>query len=144
MPALSLDITNLEAQPQAAEALMAFAGKDNVLLFDAPLGSGKTTFIKSLCRTLGVADAISSPTYSIVNEYAGEDGRRIFHFDLYRLKSIDELYDIGFEEYLSADALLLIEWPGLAMPFFNNFVKIAIQMENNKRYIYAEKFSSHA
>lgn len=144
MPVLKIDITDLQSQPQAANALLAFAGEDRVLLFDAPMGSGKTTFIKSLCRSLGVTDAVSSPTYSIVNEYIAADGRPIFHFDLYRLKGTSELYDLGFEEYLSRDALVLVEWPEMAMPFFNNFVKIAIRLENNKRYIYAEKFSDHA
>lgn len=144
MPAFNLDITDIQGQPQAARELLAFAGNNQVLLFNAPMGSGKTTFIKSLCRSLGVTDPVSSPTYSIVNEYAAADGSRIFHFDLYRLKHTSELYDLGFEEYLGGNALVLVEWPELAMPFFNNFVKIAIQMENNKRYIYAEKFSDHA
>ncbi len=81
-----------------------------VLLFFGEMGVGKTTLIKELCNTLGIKDPISSPTYSIVNEYEGNNNL-IYHFDFYRIKSEDEAYAIGFEEYAYSDAWIFIEWP---------------------------------
>ncbi|WP_455170341.1 tRNA (adenosine(37)-N6)-threonylcarbamoyltransferase complex ATPase subunit type 1 TsaE [Aegicerativicinus sediminis] len=82
----------------------------NVVLFYGEMGAGKTTLIKALVKELGSADDVSSPTYSLVNEYQGEDSL-IFHFDLYRLKSVEEALDMGFEEYLNPDDVIFIEWP---------------------------------
>lgn len=82
----------------------------NILLLKGNLGAGKTTFTQFLLKKLGSDDEVSSPTYSIVNEYNTPQGK-IFHFDLYRLKNIDEVYDIGMEEYLDNAFLCIIEWP---------------------------------
>ncbi|MFC7348246.1 tRNA (adenosine(37)-N6)-threonylcarbamoyltransferase complex ATPase subunit type 1 TsaE [Chryseobacterium zhengzhouense] len=82
----------------------------NILLLKGNLGAGKTTFTQFLLKNLGSDDEISSPTYSIVNEYNSPKGK-IYHFDLYRLKNIDEVYDIGIEEYLDNAFLCIIEWP---------------------------------
>lgn len=82
----------------------------NILLLKGNLGAGKTTFTQFLLKKLGSKDEVSSPTYSIVNEYSSPKGK-IFHFDLYRLKNIDEVYDIGIEEYLDNSFLCIIEWP---------------------------------
>ncbi len=81
-----------------------------ILLLKGNLGAGKTTFTQNLLRNLGSTDEVSSPTYAIVNEYDSPKGI-IFHFDLYRMKSIDEVYDIGIEEYLDNSFLCIIEWP---------------------------------
>lgn len=81
-----------------------------ILLLKGNLGAGKTTFTQFLLKNLGSSDKVSSPTYSIVNEYHSPKGN-IFHFDLYRLKNIDEVYDIGMEEYLDNAFLCIIEWP---------------------------------
>jgi tRNA threonylcarbamoyladenosine biosynthesis protein TsaE len=75
------------------------------------MGAGKTTLIKALCRSFGVTDEVSSPTFSLVNEYLTGDGKRIYHFDLYRVEDIEEVLDIGIEEYLESGSLCLIEWP---------------------------------
>lgn len=82
----------------------------NILLLKGNLGAGKTTFTQFLLKKLESEDEVSSPTYSIVNEYSSPKGK-IFHFDLYRLKNIDEVYDIGIEEYLDNSFLCIIEWP---------------------------------
>lgn len=82
----------------------------NILLLKGNLGAGKTTFTQFLLKKLGSADEVSSPTYSIVNEYNTPQGK-VYHFDLYRLKNIDEVYDIGIEEYLDNAFLCIIEWP---------------------------------
>lgn len=84
--------------------------KHNILLLKGNLGAGKTTFTQFLMKKLGSGDEVSSPTYSIVNEYNTQQGK-VFHFDLYRLKNIDEVYDIGIEEYLDNAFLCIIEWP---------------------------------
>lgn len=84
--------------------------KHNILLLKGNLGAGKTTFSQFLLKNLGSADEVSSPTYAIVNEYQSPKGK-IFHFDLYRMKSIEEVYDIGIEEYLDNAYLCIIEWP---------------------------------
>lgn len=84
--------------------------KHNILLLKGNLGAGKTTFTQFLLKALGSSDEVNSPTYSIVNEYSTPQGK-VFHFDLYRLKNIDEVYDIGIEEYLDNAFLCIIEWP---------------------------------
>ncbi|KMQ60080.1 ATPase [Chryseobacterium angstadtii] len=84
--------------------------KHNILLLKGNLGAGKTTFTQFLLKNLGSEDEVNSPTYSIVNEYNSPKGK-IYHFDLYRLKNIEEVYDIGIEEYLDNAFLCIIEWP---------------------------------
>jgi tRNA threonylcarbamoyladenosine biosynthesis protein TsaE len=96
---------------QAARVFVQQAGNDRLFAFFGRMGSGKTTFIKAICAELGVEDTISSPTYSIVNEYRMKDGTRIFHFDFYRIKSESEASDLGFEEYLDSGTWCFIEWP---------------------------------
>ncbi|MFD2562496.1 tRNA (adenosine(37)-N6)-threonylcarbamoyltransferase complex ATPase subunit type 1 TsaE [Aquimarina rubra] len=94
---------------QTAEELIKNA-KHKTFLFDAEMGVGKTTLIKEICKQLGVQDTISSPTYSLVNEYKGRKDT-IYHFDFYRIQDEEEAYDIGFEEYLDSGAWIFIEWP---------------------------------
>lgn len=81
-----------------------------VILFNGEMGVGKTTFIKALCKELGVHEATSSPTFSLVNEYQTDKGELIYHFDVYRLKSENEAYDMGMDEYLYSGAWNFIEW----------------------------------
>lgn len=96
--------------PVAASELLKFAEKERIFLFEGEMGAGKTTLIKSLCLALGMKETASSPTYSIVNEYVYPGGR-IYHFDFFRIKSQEEAFDIGFEEYLSSGEYCFIEWP---------------------------------
>lgn len=135
-----LDISDINLLPEAAKKLLEYCGDEKILLFSADMGCGKTTFIKSLCRVLGSDDVINSPTYSIVNEYKTKDGDSIYHFDLYRLKSSQELFEIGFEDYLQSNNYVLIEWPELAMPFIDKYIKVKISKSNNKRLMDAEKY----
>ena len=118
-----------------AAAYVLAGKKTDTLLFQAAMGTGKTTLIAAICRQLGVKDPISSPTFSIVNEYQGLY-TKIYHFDLYRIESIDELYDIGAEEYFYSTAIKLIEWPEKAIPIVNEFdvVKMSI-LSDHKRAI---------
>lgn len=139
MKTLTIDITDFSEHLKAAEHLISFAENEKVFLLDAPMGAGKTTFIKSLCQYLGVMDVMSSPTYSIVNEYHTKNNSKIFHFDLYRLQRPEELMDIGFEEYIDSGCYCFIEWPELGMTFISKFVKVSIEQKGNKRYLCAEK-----
>jgi tRNA threonylcarbamoyladenosine biosynthesis protein TsaE len=109
MEILIKDLSGIDA---AAKQFLAALGQRSVVAFYAPMGAGKTTFITAVCKALGVRnDAVSSPSFSIVNEYRGSDGQSIFHFDFYRIDKIAEALDIGFFEYIDSGSLCLIEWP---------------------------------
>jgi len=135
---LSIDISDLKELPAACKTLIDFAGNIKVFAFHGEMGAGKTTFIKSLCKYLGSDDNFSSPTYSIVNEYQCQSGK-IYHFDLYRLNSAEELFDIGFEEYIDSGNYCFIEWPEKALPFIQKtYLSIVINQNENNRYISAQ------
>lgn len=101
----------------------------NILLLKGNLGAGKTTFTQFLLKKLGSNDEVSSPTYAIVNEYHSPKGK-IFHFDLYRMKNIDEVYDIGMEEYLDNAFLCIIEWPEIYEEELADFPHHEMKIEN--------------
>ncbi|MET1056386.1 MAG: tRNA (adenosine(37)-N6)-threonylcarbamoyltransferase complex ATPase subunit type 1 TsaE [Pedobacter sp.] len=107
---MNLEVNSLTELNSLAKALFNFAGEDKVFIFEGEMGAGKTTFIKVLCEELGVKDVVSSPTFSIVNEYAAGNSI-IYHFDFYRIRDIREAYDIGYEEYFYSGHICLIEWP---------------------------------
>lgn len=88
-------------------------GSSRVIAFYGKMGAGKTTFIKAICQQLGVQDVITSPTFAIVNEYTAASGDPIYHFDFYRIRRIEEVYDMGYEDYFYSGNLCLIEWPEL-------------------------------
>jgi len=119
-----------------AQQIIEQAGNQKTFLFYGDMGAGKTTLIKSLCKQLGSNDNITSPTFSIVNQYNGE-GATIYHFDFYRLKNEHEALDIGFEEYLYSGNYCFIEWPEKIPNLLpDNFISISIQvMDNNTRQI---------
>jgi len=109
---MEIIIQNLEHINEAAKAFVENIGDHTVFAFYGKMGAGKTTFIKAICEELGVDDVITSPTFAIVNEYTAQDGP-VYHFDFYRIKKIEEVYDMGFEDYFYSGALCLIEWPEL-------------------------------
>lgn len=96
---------------EVARQLLADFKNNRVFTFSGTLGAGKTTFIKYLCKALGVGMQVSSPTFALVNEYGGERGHVIYHFDFYRVKNVREAYDMGYEEYLYSGNYCFIEWP---------------------------------
>ena len=112
---MELKINNIEEIGAVAEEFIRLAmQEDTVFAFNGQMGAGKTTFIKALCEALGVSEVVTSPTFSIVNEYrSDETGELIYHFDFYRIKKIDEAYDMGCEDYFYSGAVCLIEWPEL-------------------------------
>ena len=106
-------LSSLEALPVIAQQFIEeVLPWGDVFAFYAPMGTGKTTFIKTLCEALGVEDVINSPTFSIINEYRAEpSGELIYHFDCYRLERLSDALNLGVEDYLQSGALCLIEWP---------------------------------
>ena len=111
---MEIKITSLDHIHEAAREFIAAMGDNTVFAFYGKMGAGKTTFIKAVCEELGVTDVINSPTFAIVNEYRSEDaGELIYHFDFYRIKKLEEVYDMGYEDYFYSGALCFIEWPEL-------------------------------
>lgn len=110
---MEIKIDNLEHIHEAAREFIPAMGEGTVFAFYGHMGAGKTTFIKAVCECLGVEDVINSPTFAIVNEYRAESGELIYHFDFYRIKKLEEVYDMGYEDYFYSGALCFIEWPEL-------------------------------
>ena len=125
---MEIKINNLETIGQAARQFADNIGRARVFAFYGKMGAGKTTFIKAVCRCLGVEDVITSPTFAIVNEYTSDTtGDTIYHFDFYRIKKLDEVYDMGYEEYFYGRGLCFIEWPELVESLLpDDAVKVTI------------------
>lgn len=121
------DVDDLEDIAVKVSKLIESEGVDIVLLYGG-MGSGKTTFVRELCQVMEVVDSVTSPTFALVNEYERECGGMIFHFDFYRINKLEEVFDLGYEEYLYSGNLSLIEWPELVepiIPYDDPSIKIA-------------------
>lgn len=111
---MEITIASTDELHEAARQFVQAMGEHTVFAFYGKMGAGKTTFIKAVCEELGVTDVINSPTFAIVNEYRSDTtGELIYHFDFYRIKKLDEVYDMGYEDYFYSGALCFIEWPEL-------------------------------
>ncbi|HOD69282.1 MAG TPA: tRNA (adenosine(37)-N6)-threonylcarbamoyltransferase complex ATPase subunit type 1 TsaE [Bacteroidaceae bacterium] len=111
---MQLEITCLDKIDETAREFIGQMGNHTIFAFYGKMGAGKTTFIKAVCRELGVEDNVNSPSFAIINEYRSTAiAKPIYHFDFYRIKKIDEVFDLGYEEYFYSDALCFIEWPEL-------------------------------
>lgn len=132
-----ISLNSLDDLPEAASQFVKLINRHKVFAFYGQMGAGKTTLIKAICHKLGVNENITSPTFSIVNEYFTDSENTIYHFDCYRLKNIEEAYDIGAEEYLYSGNLCFIEWPERIKSILpENTVNIQINTINdNKREI---------
>lgn len=104
---------NIDQIDEAARTFLEALGNNKIVAFYGGMGAGKTTFIKAICRQLGVSDVITSPTFAIVNEYADRDDNPVYHFDFYRIKKVDEVRDLSFDDYIYSGYLCLMEWPEL-------------------------------
>lgn len=111
-----INIDSLEDIADAAKKFLAEAGDRRVFAFHGGMGAGKTTFIKALCSELGVTEVVASPTFAIVNEYMAQNGEPVYHFDLYRVKTMGEACDFGCEDYFYSGSYCFIEWPELVEP----------------------------
>ncbi|MGI4742474.1 MAG: tRNA (adenosine(37)-N6)-threonylcarbamoyltransferase complex ATPase subunit type 1 TsaE [Janthinobacterium lividum] len=110
---LTLEIPDLAALPTAAQQLATAITESgqSIVAFEGEMGAGKTTLIRALCAELGVGDEVSSPTFALINEYRGGRGEPIYHFDFYRIDSVDEAARLGAAEYFDSGYLCLVEWP---------------------------------
>jgi len=133
---LTVSVPSPEQADLVSRALLPLFKDHRVFCFHGELGAGKTTYIKRVCADLGVKDSTSSPSFSIVNEYTTENSGTIYHFDLYRLKTPRELLDIGWEDYLNSDRLIMVEWPEMASEFMpDDAIHIFISGEGDKRHL---------
>ena len=124
--------------PEASKQFVQAMNQNTVFAFYGKMGAGKTTFIKAICEELGVTDVINSPTFSIVNEYRSDTtGELIYHFDFYRIKKIEEVYDMGYEDYFDSGAVCFIEWPELIDDLLpGDAVKVSItEQEDGSRIV---------
>lgn len=140
---LELKSSSTEDLPALARRLLDFAGDFTIFAFYGEMGSGKTTFIKALCKELKVEDDVCSPTFSLVNEYRTPEGKPVYHFDFYRMEEESEAMDIGLEEYLYDGNYCFMEWsekiPNL-LP--SDFVGVNIQEHESNRIINAQKIKN--
>lgn len=121
--------------PEIARKLLnAYPGK-RIFAFYGGLGAGKTTFIKAICRELGATDNALSPTFALINEYHTIEEESLYHFDFFRINNLEEVYDIGYEEYFFSGNYCFIEWPELIETLLpEDTVKIVIEGENNRTF----------
>ncbi|WP_026464132.1 tRNA (adenosine(37)-N6)-threonylcarbamoyltransferase complex ATPase subunit type 1 TsaE [Adhaeribacter aquaticus] len=128
MNQITIELQSLADLKRAAAEVLNFAKNDKILLFQGEMAAGKTTLIKEICRLAGVEEPVSSPTYSLVNEYQSTDGKTLFHFDFYRIQDEAEALDMGAIEYFDSGNTCLIEWPSnVANVLPDHFVEVLIE-----------------
>ena len=134
---ITIKIQDIEHIREAAREFIEHIGAHRVFAFYGKMGAGKTTFVKAICEELGVDDVITSPTFAIVNEYTSAKGDSIFHFDFYRIKKLEEVYDMGYEDYFYSGALCFIEWPELIEEILpDDAVRVSIaEQEDGSRIV---------
>jgi len=131
-------IDNLEQLPAVARDLLKEFGEERFFAFFGKMGVGKTTLIKALCDQLGVKETVCSPTFAIINEYTTAEGEPVYHFDFYRLKSVEEAFDIGYEEYFYSGAFCFTEWTEKIESLLpEHYVRVEIEEEKGLRTLIA-------
>ena len=138
---MEITIQSLDHIHEAAREFIAAMGDNTVFALYGKMGAGKTTFVKALCQELGVEDVVTSPTFAVINEYRSDiAGELIYHFDFYRIKKLEEVYDMGYEDYFYSGALCFIEWPELVEELLpGNTVKVTIEeLEDGSRKLTME------
>ena len=132
----TLEIDTLDALDRAASEFVSLTRGHRKFAFYGDMGAGKTTFIKALCRAMGAKDVVTSPSFALINEYRTDCDDMYFHFDLYRIKTVDELYDLGYEEYWYGDDYCFIEWPEKAeMLLPTDTVKVRVEEAGEQKRI---------
>ena len=135
---MQIIIKSPETIRESAKAFVEAMGDSTIFAFYGSMGAGKTTFIKAICEEMGVEDVITSPTFAIVNEYrSATSGELIYHFDFYRIKKQEEVYDMGYEDYIESGAVCFMEWPELIEELLpEDGVKVSIkQQEDGSRIV---------
>ena len=135
---MQIIIKSPETIRESAKAFVEAMGDSTIFAFYGCMGAGKTTFIKAICEEMGVEDVITSPTFAIVNEYrSATSGELIYHFDFYRIKKQEEVYDMGYEDYIESGAVCFMEWPELIEELLpEDVVKVSIkQQEDGSRIV---------
>ena len=126
----------LEDLPQLVKTILDELPGEKIFALAGKMGAGKTTLIKAFCDEIGVVEVVASPTFSLVNEYTDQNGNSVFHFDFYRIEKIEEVYDIGYEEYFYSGSYCFIEWPELIMDLMpESFVSVKIEVTDNEERI---------
>ncbi|MFK5854947.1 MAG: tRNA (adenosine(37)-N6)-threonylcarbamoyltransferase complex ATPase subunit type 1 TsaE [Bacteroidota bacterium] len=131
-----LTASNLTDLPNIASTILNDIQNLNVFAFYGTMGAGKTTLIKAFCKELGVEEVVTSPTFALINEYSDRDSNPVYHFDFYRIKKIDEVFDIGYEEYFYSDNYCFIEWPELVSELLpDSYVYISIEEKGDGKRV---------
>lgn len=137
----STKVNSLSELQSAANELVTTFSEERVFAFYGKMGAGKTTFIQAICRALGSDDNVTSPTFALINEYNTPEMESIFHFDFYRIKELEEAYDLGYEDYVYSGSYCLIEWPEMIESLLpENLVEVRIEVQDDEsRLITAQK-----
>ena len=136
---INIELKSLDDIEAAASSIVQSLDGYRKIAFSGEMGAGKTTIIQSICKVLGVEGIVSSPTFALINEYFTKEGESVYHFDLYRIEDISELYDMGYEDYFYSKAWCFIEWPEKAMELLPEdalILRIDV-LENGTRIIHA-------
>ncbi len=129
-----------EAMTEVAGTILKEFPQQRVFALFGKMGAGKTTLIKAFAKALGVSDTVSSPTFSLVNEYTTENGDPVFHFDFYRIETIEEVYDIGFEEYIYSGEYCFMEWTEKILELLpESYVYISVDEKEDRNRIITYK-----
>jgi len=124
---LEIYCQTIQELPEVTKKIISYGKEYTVWVLKGDLGAGKTTFIQEVAKQMNVLDNISSPSYALINEYLTLAGEKIYHFDLFRIKTISEVLDLGFDEYLDSGSLCFIEWPEIAEPLLpDRYLEISI------------------
>ena len=139
----STKATTIKSLEKAASELINSFPNQRVFALYGKMGAGKTTFIRAICKILGTPDYVTSPTFALINEYNTEAGKPIYHFDFYRIKDMEEAFDLGYEDYFYSGSYCLIEWPEKIEPLLpGNFVSVKLDVINDEvRQITASLYS---
>jgi tRNA threonylcarbamoyladenosine biosynthesis protein TsaE len=133
MNSFTLTAQSVNELKAISESIISEAGSERIFAFEGKMGAGKTTLIKAFCENLGVEDIVSSPTFSLVNVYSDREGNDIYHFDFYRIKKLEEVFDIGYEEYFFSGYYCLIEWPEMVKQIMpNSYVLVSIEVDEDE------------
>ena len=136
---MKVEIHNIERLPEVARNLLDAFSEERFFAFFGKMGVGKTTRIRELCAVLGVKDNVCSPTFAIVNEYSDRDDEPVYHFDFYRLKSVAEAYDIGYEEYFYSGCYCFTEWTEKVEELLpEHYVRVEIEEKDGVRILNAQ------